>query len=186
MRYENLVCEIDIIHPRRILEIGTCKGERAELMIRAALKHHSSVEYIGFDLFEAPPEEEFSARKQPWSLDQVAERLAGLGAEVRLIKGDTRKTLPAFNLSGIELAFIDGGHSDETVRSDFEVVLDCIVPEASIMLDDYWNFPEGGGCKALVDSLDRDEFQVDHLDPIDEFKKPWGVLKTQIVRVILL
>lgn len=186
LRYDNLVTEIDRIAPRRILEVGTCKGERAEMMIRAAVRHRGDVEYHGFDLFEAPPDEEFSARAQPWPLERVRERLEGLGAQVCLTKGDTRVTLPGCGLAGIDLAFIDGGHSDETVRSDFGAVLPCLSPGASIMLDDYWNYPPGGGCNALVDGLDRSAFGVEMLEPVDRFRKAWGVLETRMVRVVRL
>jgi hypothetical protein len=119
LRYDNLVAEIDRVKPARIVEVGTCKGERAEMMIRAALKHRFDVEYIGFDLFEPPPEAEFSARAQPATLEKVTLRLAGLGAKV-----------------------------------------------------------------TLVDGLDREAFAVTLLEPVDVFRKPYGELRTQMVKVI--
>lgn len=182
MRYENLVHEINRVKPKRIVEIGTCKGERAEMMIRAAVQHRDDVEYIGFDLFEAPPDEEFSARTHPWPVSKVQQRLEHLGAQIWLVVGDTKGTLHGF--SDVDFVFLDGGHSDETVRSDFEAILPAINPGAPIMCDDYWNYPGGGGCNALVDSLDCDKFDVTLLDPIDEFNKPYGVLRTRIARVV--
>jgi predicted O-methyltransferase YrrM len=184
MRYENLVTEIDRVKPRKIMEVGTCKGERAEMMIRAALKHHKEIEYIGFDLFYTPPEGEFSARTQPWSVAEVSARLEPLGANVKLIQGDTRQTLPGCGIEGVDFVFLDGGHSDETVASDFAAVMACIESGTPIMCDDYWNYPGGGGCNKLVDNLDRDRFSVEILDPADVFKKPYGTLRTQIVRVV--
>lgn len=183
MRYENLVREIDRVKPKRIVEIGTCKGERAEMMIRAAVQH-GEVEYIGFDLFEAPPDEEFSARTHPWPVGKVAERIGDLGAIVRLVKGDTRETLAQAGLQSVDFVFLDGGHSDETVASDFAAILPALNPGAPIMCDDYWNYPGGGGCNALVDNLDREKFDVTLLDPVDEFNKPYGVLRTRIARVV--
>lgn len=183
LRYDNLVREIGRIRPQRILEVGTCKGQRAEMMIEAAAKF-GAVEYFGFDLFEAPPEAEFSARTQPWPIERVRERLEGRGAQVTLVKGDTRETLPGCGITGVDMVFLDGGHSDETVASDFAAVLHCIRPGASIMCDDYWNYPGGGGCNALVDRLDREKFEVELLEPADEFSKPYGKLRTQIVKVV--
>jgi hypothetical protein len=112
-----LVHEINAVKLSRILEVGTCKGERAEMMIRAAQKYRARVEYIGFDLFEAPPESEFSARTHPWPLKRVRDRLMDNGAAVTLIPGDTRKTLPAHVgvLDPVDFVFLDGGHSEETV-----------------------------------------------------------------------
>lgn len=185
MRYDNLVREIERVKARRILEIGTCKGERAELMIRAALKN-GPVSYFGFDLFAPPPDEEFSARAQPWGIGRVADRLRPLGAEATLVAGDSRVTLPKAAVVNIDLAFIDGGHSDETVRADFWNVLPSMKPGAPIMLDDYWNYPGGGGCNALVDGLDRERFDVTPMEPVDEFQKPYGTLRTRIVRVVAL
>jgi predicted O-methyltransferase YrrM len=183
LRYDNLVAEIDRVKPARIVEVGTCKGERSEMMIRAALKHRLDVEYVGFDLFEPPPEAEFSARTQPEALERVTLRLGGLGAKVTLVKGDSRKTLKHPKVRNIDLAFIDGGHSDETVRSDFAAILPAMRPGAPIMLDDYWNYPGGGGCNALVDGLDREAFEVTLLEPVDVFRKPYGELRTQMVKV---
>ena len=184
MRYENLVHEINRVKPKRIVEIGTCKGERAEMMIRAAVKHWDDVEYIGFDLFETPPEGEFSARTPPWPVSDVLDRLASLGATVTLVKGDTRKSIAEEGWEAVDFVFLDGGHSDETVRSDFEAILPALNPGAPSMCDDYWNYPGGGGCNALVDGLDREKFDVSLLDPIDEFNKPYGVLRTRIARVV--
>jgi hypothetical protein len=185
LRYDNLVREIERIRPRRIMEIGTCKGQRAEMMIQAALVY-GPVEYFGFDLFEAPPEEEFSARTHPWPIERVYDRLSGLGAKVSLFRGDTRQTLPGCGIGNIDMVFLDGGHSDDTVRSDFEAALICAEPTASLMLDDYWNYPGGGGCNALVDGLDREQFSVEILEPVDVFAKPYGELRTQMVRVVPL
>lgn len=187
LRYANLDREIERIQAQRILEIGTCKGERSEQMIRAALRFspRDKVKYFGFDLFEVPPAEEFSARTPPSPVGAVADRLRPLGVEVKLTSGDSRVTLPC-GLRDIDLVFIDGGHSDETVRSDFEHALGMVRRGGSIMLDDYWNYVGGGGCNALVDSLDRERFDVTLLDPVDVFKKPYGELRTQMVRVLTL
>lgn len=185
LRYENLALEIERVKARRMIEIGTCKGDRAELMIRAALGHAKprEVAYYGFDLFAAPPEEEFSARSQPWDIEKVRARLAPLGANVILTEGDSTKTVPVRNVEDVDLAFIDGGHSEETVNADFWNVRPLMRHGAPILLDDYWNYPGGGGCNKLVDSLDRARFDVTLLDPVDEFRKPYGLLKTQIVMV---
>jgi hypothetical protein len=187
LRYENLAREIASARARRLIEIGTCKGDRAELMIRAALEFAKPKEiaYYGFDLFAAPPEAEFSARSQPWDIEKVRNRLAPLGANIILTEGDSTKTVPLRNVDEVDLAFIDGGHSDETVNADFWNVLPLMRRGAPILLDDYWNYPGGGGCNRLVDSLDRGRFEVMMLEPVDEFRKPYGTLRTQMVKVVL-
>jgi predicted O-methyltransferase YrrM len=174
-RYENLTREVRRIQAKRILEVGTCRGRNAALMMKAG-----GVEYFGFDLFEAPPENELSANRQPDAFEAVKERLGAYG-KVRLFKGNTRQTLPVCGVKDIDLAFIDGGHSDETVRSDFEAIVPMMRHGGVILLDDYWNYGEGG-CNALVDSLEG--FEVTFLEPVDQFEKPYGTLRTQIVRVV--
>jgi hypothetical protein len=186
LRYENLALEIERVKARRMIEVGTCKGDRAELMIRTALRSWkpADVSYFGFDLFETPPEAEFSARTPPWDIDKVYGRLRPLGAHVILRAGDSRKTLPYLNIEDVDLAFIDGGHSEETVCADFWNVLPRMARGAPILLDDYWNYPGGGGCKPLVDGLDRGRFEVTLIEPVDVFKKPYGELRTQMVKVV--
>lgn len=185
-RYQNLAREIERVQARRMIEVGTCKGERARMMIAAALAHAnpSEVSYFGFDLFDVPPEKEFSGRTPPWPMEKVADRLHPLGVNLILTKGDSRVTLPTQNIENVDLAFIDGGHSDETVRADFFNVLPLMRCGAPILLDDYWNYPGGGGCNRLVDTLDRGRFDVSILDPVDEFEKPYGTLRTQMARVV--
>lgn len=185
-RYRNLVTEIERIKASRIVEIGTCKGERAELMLKAAIDIHGNagVFYHGFDLFETPPADEFSERTPPWPMWRVFGRLAPLGATIRLTAGDSKITVPATGLSDIDLVFIDGGHSEETVKADFANALKIIRRGGSIMLDDHWNYPGGGGCAPLIRTLSRLDFDIDLLEPIDSFAKPYGILKTQMVRVL--
>ncbi len=171
------------------MEIGTAAGKRAELMIRAALKHHapSKVEYYGFDLFGRSPKEELSPRIIAPPMREVRLSLQKTGSRIRLFKGDTKKTLPKVvpMLPVMDLIFIDGGHSEETVRSDWENVQPLIGPETVVVFDDYWNFPGGGGCKPLVDTLKRfGEWRVDVLNPVDVFERPYGELRTQVARVI--
>src|SRR3989344_4901474 len=53
-RYRYLFEAILTLRARRIMEIGTWNGRRAEKMIVAAKQHRaaSEIEYYGFDLFE--------------------------------------------------------------------------------------------------------------------------------------
>lgn len=192
-RYQNLVREIDRIKAWRIVEIGTCAGVRAELMIRAALKHHepNGVHYRGFDLFGPSPGDELSPRVKAPSMLKVKERLVETGANVWLYKGDTRETLPKAaqeikrKLKFADIIFVDGGHSEETVRADWMNIQPIVGPETVVMMDDYWNYPGGGGCKPVVEELAGDErWRVELLEPIDVFPRSYGELRTQIAKVV--
>lgn len=195
-RYRRLIEEIDRTHARRIMEIGTYKGGHAEEMIRAAAKHRpaSEVEYYGFDLFAPPPNTEHTSRTVPPSIDYVRAKLEKTGAKIRLFKGDSRETLPALLgpapqlgvtiplLPIMDVIFIDGGHSDETVASDWSCAREVMGPKTVVIFDDYWNYKEGGS-NATVKGIDRELFDVTLLEPVDEYQRPYGSLRTQFAKV---
>lgn len=137
-RYDQLIKLIDRNKPKTIIEVGTHHGKRAERMARAALKHNPNVHYIGYDLFDVEAvsgekngkglADEQGARTR---LDDVKEANPGFTWELH--KGDTRKTLHGKNVVA-DFAFIDGGHSVETIKGDFEALQSCKL----IALDDYY------------------------------------------------
>ena len=57
-----------------------------------------------------------------------------------------------FPLQCFDFAFIDGGHSVETIKNDYEWVSENIDKGGMIIIDDYYD-PEvkGFGCNFLVD-----------------------------------
>lgn len=156
-RYEKLLELIKIFQPKTIAETGTWNGNNAIRMLQATGLENPS--YIGFDLFEEATEEtdkkEFNVKPH----NRVADVQAHIKkhvplANVSLIKGDTNKTL--HNLI-VDFAFIDGGHSLETIRHDYE----CLKKSSVIVLDDYYTSDANGripdiskvGCNRLVEGL---------------------------------
>jgi hypothetical protein len=156
-RYAYVPKLIDALRPRSIVEIGTWSGHRALQMAEAALRHSPSLEYFGFDLFEGATADDDAREmnnKPHFGFDEVDALLARFaeehpGFEYWLTKGDTKEVLPELAL---DFAFIDGGHSVETIRSDFERLKNCRV----VLFDDYY---EGGidtqrfGCNEVVREL---------------------------------
>jgi predicted O-methyltransferase YrrM len=135
-RYRQLLEIIDEIKPQSIVEVGTHAGTRAELMIGAALKHHTEIKYTGFDLFEDIKAETSAAEmngKRPANFEAVWIKLFRPGVSLSLIRGNSRETLHG-RVKIADLAFIDGGHSVETIRGDLEALRMCKV----IVLDDYY------------------------------------------------
>jgi predicted O-methyltransferase YrrM len=155
-RYGQLINIIDDIKPATILEVGTWGGDRAIQMAEAALKHQQQVTYYGFDLFEDATAETDSAElnvKAHFTVDQVIAKLRAFQEKVgldrfqaHLFKGNTRETLPTVMAPehGVEIdfAFIDGGHSIETMRSDIEAVARAKV----VVVDDYYKPDDQGRC----------------------------------------
>ncbi len=178
------------------MEIGTWNGVHAEEMIRTAAAHSDirSVRYSGFDLFEDLTDEQFKLEfsKRPPTYQAVLERLERTGADVRLIRGNTRDTLPRATeiLRNADLVFIDGGHSIETIAADWMAIRDVMGPATTVVFDDY--YPNAGpelaglGCHSLIDQLDPGAYAVEVLEPTDEFEQSWGALRVRMARVTLV
>ncbi len=201
-RYRNL---LQTVHRRRcctFVEVGVFRGDCALEMIQTAALSHApgDIVYYGFDLFEdlsaQDLEREFSL--VPPSCDEVQRRLQRTGAHIELFQGYSRDTLPSFveqrcgdagreDARPIDLIFLDGGHSVETIAEDWRNLEALVGPETAVIFDDYYPQarPElgGVGCNQLIDGLDRDRYRVEILEPEDRFRKSWGVLAIRMVRV---
>lgn len=134
--------------------------------------------YYGFDLFEGANEETDQRElnvKAHYSIDGVYAKLDGF--DVQLYMGDTRETLKNFN-QPVEFVWLDGGHSVETIRSDWENVKRNLVPGAWVFFDDYYTGPidtEKYGCNKVLEGMKYD------ILPVMDFVKGGGFV--QMVRV---
>ncbi|MGD1805082.1 class I SAM-dependent methyltransferase [Dapis sp. BLCC M126] len=162
-RYTQVINSINLFKPTSIIEVGTWKGVRALEMVKTALKHRKKVHYIGFDLFEDATKETDAVElnvKRHNTVTEVSARLKEFqntnpGFTFELVKGNTRETLKQLRVA--DFAFIDGGHSIETIRNDYEGLKNCPV----ILFDDYYVADSQGkcpelekfGCNNLVDNL---------------------------------
>ena len=153
MRYQQLLEAIRAKKPKSILEIGTWNGNRATEMLN--LCPHAT--YYGFDLFEDATRdtdhEEMNVKPHHY-IDHVLDKLTGY--DVHLFKGNTRETLPRFH-EKVDFVWLDGGHSVETIRSDWENVKRCLNEDAWVFFDDYYTGPEIDieryGCNLIVKDL---------------------------------
>ncbi len=167
-RYRYLLEAVRQARPRRILEIGTWKGKHAQLMIECALEF-GEAEYYGFDLFERCPIEEFPKAQWTVPLEKIKAVLEKTGAKIHLFKGDTRRTLAETRLPLMDFIFIDGGHSLETVRNDWEHCKKLMHAGTVLIFDDYWDRGDGG-CKPLVENVIRPsgQYSVEMLGTADQ------------------
>lgn len=171
-RYSRLAEIINLQRPRQVIEIGTWSGERAIELIAAGVAVRPDVHYLGFDLFEqgtpALNERELNV-KHPTKIGKVEKRLQDFTdcfpsppykLTFQLLAGDTRDTLPGMVPPfpwGETFVFIDGGHSIETIRNDYDAVKQAAV----IVFDDYYTPDDRGGwtnidefgCNRLVDEI---------------------------------
>ena len=167
-RYVQLLDVIDEVKPQGIVEIGTWRGDTALRMIQQAAKYKpiGDVFYQGFDLFEHQTGEQFRRElsKHGCPKEIVQRRLSATGSEITLIEGETIFTL--FELCNhADVYFVDGGHSEDTIDNDADMVLDTMPDTAVAVFDDYYHAgkPEGVGCNKVIDNLDPNQFEVTHL-----------------------
>ncbi len=143
---------------RKIMEIGVADGENARTMVMVATQSFSpeEVEYYGFDLFMD------SSR-----MIQVRRKLEMTRCKFRLFKGDSVETLPKAlkTLPKMDLVFIDGDHSYETVKSDWENSESLMHNETAVFFHNY-GF---SGVRRLVNSISREEYQVEIIHPSSDY-----------------
>jgi predicted O-methyltransferase YrrM len=156
-RYETILDLINVFKPQSIVETGTLNGGNAHRMITQAQKHNKDISYTGYDLFEdATPEtdaQEFNVKPHN-QMAVVEAALKRTQAKIHLIKGNTRETLKNYTA---DFAFIDGGHSLETIDHDYQALKHSRV----IIFDDYYSPDHEGkmpdiqrvGCNLLVERL---------------------------------
>ena len=133
--------------PKHFLEIGVFCGVTSRNVCELLnILHHGDFSYTGFDLFgekintnlnEVEPEyikkQKFSnplkniyynflKKENLNSIESVNKFLKKFENNIRLIKGDTNKTLKEQDLTNIDFAFIDGGHSYETTFNDLNIL----------------------------------------------------------------
>ena len=153
-RYKVLLDIVREAQPYHVVEIGTWNGKRACEFMAV-----TDCFYTGFDLFEEANRDldaqELNVKAHN-EIVEVAKRIemAGL-SKFALFRGNTRETLPDWidnHYKPFDFAFIDGGHSVETIKSDFDYIYENIDDGGIIILDDYYKPEvEGFGCNFLED-----------------------------------
>lgn len=162
-RYQHLIHIVDLFKPRSFIEIGTWNGRTAaQVLLR--MNKYCTPRYIGYDLFESATAETDAVELNVKAhntvesvrdyLRQIYQYAPQFDQLVKLVKGNTRETLKH---EIADFAYIDGGHSIETIAHDYEALKHCPV----VLLDDYYTSGETGngpdttkyGCNQLVKRL---------------------------------
>lgn len=153
---------------RKIMEIGIDDAENAKKMIQAAgdVFPIAGIRYYGFDLFDKPlPEDEVGGSSVDFTENHVREKLEQTGAQIVLVGGDTRRTLPETvdELPEMDLIYIDGGHSYKTVKNDWNYSKTLMKKESGVFFDDY---AIHSGVRRVVDEISN-EYSVKIVGPFD-------------------
>ena len=186
-RYSYLGTKVQEYKSKIIMEIGTWNGQNTRRMTSAAIQSNNlvtaeeklSVVYYGFDVWELMDQKlmDLEVSKWPPSKSEVGVLLNSTGVAVNLIQGNTHETLPKFVEDNeglkVDFVFIDGGHSFETIESDWNNIQKIIDKSSVVIFDDYWYPPNDAeatfGCNRIIDSLDRDKWEVTELPISDTF-----------------
>lgn len=175
--------------PKSILEIGVFTGQRSKQMLMAASIFSQDIDFYGFDLFEDFEEkilsEEFS--KKPLNKDEIFKKLNKYG-NINLFKGYTNKTLPEFakHNKKIDFIFIDGGHSIETINSDWKWVEKIMHKKTTVLFDDYYDnsqFIKKFGCNELIKNLNKKKYEIKIYPLSDKFNTGNKLISNKIVQV---
>lgn len=158
--------------PASIVEVGTWNGVNAISMCSIALRFHKEVTYYGFDLFEsgdpATDEAELNVKERinHRQVDTLFREFqaSNPGFKFHLFIGKSKEMLEHCFIGEdsqpwktADFAFIDGGHSVETIAADYEALKGC----KTVVFDDLYFPDERGvcvdinkfGCNKVVENL---------------------------------
>lgn len=125
--------------PLLILEIGTFEGESACWL----LDYFARAGLITIDPCEPYPIPDVASGELIGvRLEEIIKRnLADYGDRVEFFKGRSADVLPLLKYGGIDLAYIDGDHREQTVYSDAVGVFPLLEVGGHIVFDDYrWRY----------------------------------------------
>jgi len=190
-RYHYLNQYIKSNRCKNIIEVGVWNGRNSSRMLRAARANHkpNEINYWGFDLWELMDDEIFKSEysKKPPTMEEINTKLLSTGCNINLIQGDTKDTLKRFyeennGKLNIDFIYIDGGHSLDTIQSDWDNLNGLMDSRTLTIFDDYYEYtgpdPSTGvlddlkptfGCSQLIDALDTSLWDVKILPHFDQF-----------------
>ena len=159
---DNFLSLVEEYKPKNVLEIGVFCGVTSRNICELLKTNFGSdFRYYGLDLFgstkkssvdEIEPKflenQKFSnplktiyynfiKKENLNSKISVENFLKKFSQNIELIEGDTRVTLEKVPLSEIDLVFLDGGHSYDTVLNDLQKLYDSMKNNSKIVCDDF-------------------------------------------------
>jgi predicted O-methyltransferase YrrM len=181
-RYRSMLDYLSNINCENILEIGTHQGDTASELIKYS--KNKNINYYGVDVFLEGWSEEIEKAEQsikPNNLKTVEDKLKRITNNVYLFQGLSINVLPEIKKTGVkfDLIWIDGGHSYNTVKIDFENSIEMLIDGGVIFFDDYTtepsyppNNPIPLGVKPYIDDLIKEnKYDIEILnDYVDEYR----------------
>ena len=188
-RFSEILKAIDEVKAKTLVEIGVYRCERSRAMIKQALKHNKSedIYFYGFDLFEYMTKElsskEVSRSSFPYSSNHAKALLEKEFPKVniKMFAGDSKDTLANVHIA-FDVAFIDGGHSYETTKSDWLNIRRMMKPESIVLIDDYSEIP-GVFTTQVVDEIDETNYDITLSMDMDMSTPAYGFTKINIAKI---
>ena len=180
-----LLNQIDIYKPKNFLEVGVFQGVTSRNVCKKLnVINKEEFSFHGIDIFEETnnviDNKEMTVKhnrisnpfkhllfnlilkKDLFSIDSIYKFLKKFKSNVYLYKGFSDTALLQIDLSKIDMIFLDGGHSYETVSSDLSIILKSISKGKIIICDDYNQVSYG--VKKAVDELNGQVSEIKELN----------------------
>jgi len=180
-----LLNQIDIYKPKNFLEVGVFQGVTSRNVCeKLNVINKGEFSFYGIDIFEETnnviDNKEMTVKhnrisnpfkhllfnvilkKDLFSIDSIYKFLKKFKSNVYLYKGFSDTALLQIDLSKIDMIFLDGGHSYETVSSDLSIILKSISKGKIIICDDYDQVSYG--VKKAVDELNGQVSEIKELN----------------------
>ena len=169
-----LLNQIELYKPKCFLEVGVFQGVTSRNVCeKLNIINNGQFSFYGIDIFEdtnsnidnkemtikhnkiSNPFKNFIfniiLKKDLFSIESIYEFLEKFKDKVFLYKGFSDTELLKIDLSKIDMIFLDGGHSYETVSKDLSLILKGMKKSKIIICDDYDQI--NYGVKKAVDEL---------------------------------
>ena len=180
-----LLNQIDLYKPKNFLEVGVFQGVTSRNVCEKLDKiNNGKFQFHGIDLFEDSNKNIDSKemtikhqklsnpfkhlffnlilKKDLFSIESISSFLKKFKNNVFLYKGFSHNELLKIDLFKIDMVFLDGGHSYETVSKDLFLILKTIKKGKVIICDDYDQV--NYGVKKAVDELQNKVSEIKGLN----------------------
>ena len=180
-----LLNQIEIYKPKNFIEVGVFQGVTSRNICEKLYEiNKENFLFHGIDIFEDTniniDNKEMTIKhnkisnpfkhlifniilkKNLFSIDSIYSFLKKFKNNVQLYKGFSETELPKIDMSKIDMVFLDGGHSYETVRSDLSLILKGIKKDKIIICDDYDQVDYG--VKRAVDEILKQVTEIKQLN----------------------
>ena len=180
-----LLNQIELYKPKNFLEVGVFQGVTSRNVCeKLNIIHGGDFLFYGIDIFEETnssiDNKEMTVKhnkisnpfkhllfniilkKDLFSIESIYKFLNKFKDKVFLYKGFSNTELLKIDLSTIDMIFLDGGHSYETVSSDLSIILKKIKKGKIIICDDYDQITYG--VKKAVDELNGKVSEIKELN----------------------